>query len=282
MKAGLVKTLLIAALGGLFLFSCAQPQKPGLSPDVTEAQGRLAGDDFQGALDSFAALAESYPDNKALQKKYAAAVEKTKARADKWFEEKNFVAADKAYSLLLANFHLFTAFEKSLSFGPEFLTRRILQCQEHLSERRARQALAEGDYLKALDGFIVLPLEVLRDPALSAGLRRIMEEINGLAEKALARKDFVAAGKGYAVLWREYPMARQVSLSLPFSRNDLDEGVKKCRTQLTREGLDQYRKGNLKEAILIWQGLLQFDPDNAEIRRAVDTATEQLKKLRDR
>jgi cytochrome c-type biogenesis protein CcmH/NrfG len=58
--------------------------------------------------------------------------------------------------------------------------------------------------------------------------------------------------------------------------------LKKCRAQLTRDGLDQYRKGNLKEAIAIWQGLLQFDPDNAEIRKAVDTATEQLKKLQKR
>jgi hypothetical protein len=109
-----------------------------------------------------------------------------------------------------------------------------------------------------------------------------MEELKGLAERALARKDFVAAGKGYAVLWREYPMAQQVGLSLSFSRNDVDEGIKNCRTQLTREGLDQYRKGNLKEAIVIWQGLLQFDPDNAEIQKAVDTATEQLRKLQKR
>jgi cytochrome c-type biogenesis protein CcmH/NrfG len=59
----------------------------------------------------------------------------------------------------------------------------------------------------------------------------------------------------------------------------VDIKLKSCGTQLTREGLEQYRKGNLKEAIAAWQGLLQFDPDNAEIRKAVDTATEQLKKL---
>jgi hypothetical protein len=100
-----------------------------------------------------------------------------------------------------------------------------------------------------------------------------------LTDKAVARKDFVAAGKGYAVLWREYPMVQQANVVLSFSRNDAGEGVNNCRTQLTREGLDQYRKGNLKEAIGIWEGLLQFDPDNAEIRKAVDTAAEQLKKL---
>jgi len=282
MSARLAKTLLVAATSGLFLFSCAPPNKPGLRPDMTQAQRRLAGDDFQGALDSFAALAESYPDDKAVLKEYTAAVKKMKARADEWFEEKDFDAAEKTYSLLLANFLRFTGFEKSLPFEPEFLRQRVLECQEHLSERRARQSLAEGDYLKALDGFKVLSLEVLRDPALSAGLRRIMEEIKGLADKALARKDFVAAGKAYAVLGQGYPLAQQLGLSLSFSRNDPDESIQKCRTQLTREGLDQYRKGNLKEAIAIWQGLLQFDPDNAEIRKAVDTATGQLKKLQKR
>jgi hypothetical protein len=43
--------------------------------------------------------------------------------------------------------------------------------------------------------------------------------------------------------------------------------------------LEQYRKGNLAEAIAVWQGILLFDPDNIEIKKAIDTATEQLKKL---
>lgn len=282
MRSGLFKTLLAAAAGGLVLFSCTPPRKPGLRLDMEQAQQRLAVGDFQGALASYAAIAESYPGDKAVLREYSEAVEKIKARADGWFEEQDFAAAEKAYSLLLVSFFRFTEFERSLSFGRESLSRRVLKCQEQLSERRARQSLAEGDYLRALDGFKGLPPEVLRSPAQSAGLRRIMEEIKGLADRSVARKDFVAAGKGYAVLWREYPMAQQVGLSLSFSRNDVDEGIKNCRTQLTREGLDQYRKGNLKEAIVIWQGLLQFDPDNAEIQKAADTATEQLRKLQKR
>ena len=60
----------------------------------------------------------------------------------------------------------------------------------------------------------------------------------------------------------------------------MEDGLKKCRVQLTRDGLDLYRQGKLKEAIAIWQGLLEFDPDNIEIRKAVDTATEQLKTIK--
>jgi len=281
MRASPVRAILVTA-GALFLSSCAPSGKPGLRPDMTRAEHYVAVGDFQGALDSYASLAESFPDDRAVRKEFAGAIEEIKAQADARFKEKDFASAEKTYSLLLDNFPRFRAFQGSLSFGPEVLRRRVQECLEHLSERLARQALARGDYLKALEGFKGLPPEVLRSPAQAAGLRRIMEEIRSLADKALARKDFVAAGKGYAVLWREYPLAKQVNISLSFTRNDAEEGLKNCRAQLTREGLDQYRKGNLKEAIAIWQGLLQFDPDNAEIRKAVDTATEQLKKLQKR
>lgn len=281
MKAGLLKVILIAA-AGLFLYSCAPPSKPGLRPDMTRAQHCLAVGDFRGALDSFSMLAESYPGDRSVMKEFAGAVEHIKAKADGSFKEKDFPAAEKTFSLLLANFPRFAGFKRSLSFGPESLRQLILECQMHLSEQRARQSLARGDYLTALDSFKGLPPEALRSQPQSAGLRRIMEEIKGMTDKAIARKDFVSAGKGYAVLWREYPFAQEVGLAFSFTRNEMDEGLKKCRIQLTREGLDQYRKGNLKEAIAIWQGLLQFDSENAEIRKAVDTAAEQLKKLQKR
>jgi len=280
-KTGRIKSALAAA-GLLWLFSCAPPGKPGLKPDLERAEHYLAVGDFQGALDSYASLAESFPDDRAVRKEFAGAVEEIKAQADGRFKEKDFASAEKTYSLLLDNFPRFRAFQESLSFGPEVLRRRVQECLEHLSERLARQALARGDYLKALEGFKGLPPEVLRSPAQAAGLRRIMEELRSLADKALARKDFAAAGKGYAVLWREYPMAQQTNISLSFTREDAEEGLKSCRAQLTREGLDQYRKGKLKEAIAIWQGLLEFDTDNTEIQKAVVTATEQLKKLQKR
>ena len=278
MRYALVRSILAAAGGVLLLFSCAPPP-PVSRPDLGSAQQRLAAEDFAAALDLYAAMAESLPGDRGLIREFKEAAEKIKRSADVRFAERDFSAAEKTYSLLVENFPRFTEFERSLSFWTESLSGRIRECQTRLSERRARQSLAEGDYLRALDGFKVLPPEILQDPAQSAGLRRIMEETKRLADKALARKDFVAAGKGYAVLWREYPLARQAGLSLTFYLNDTEEGLKSCRAQLTREGLDQYRKGNLADAISIWQGLLQFDPENVEILKAVETASEQLKKL---
>jgi len=278
MKNGGLKAILAAAAGALLLFSCAPPP-PVTGPDLGYARQRLAAEDFAAALDSYAATAQSYPGDRGVLRDFKEAAEKIKKSADARFADRNYAEAEKAYSLLIENFPRFAEFERSLSFDPESLSGRVLECRVRLSERRARQSLAEGDTLRALDGFKVLPPEVLGNPAQSAGLRRIMEETKGLSDKALARKDFVAAGKGYAVLSREYPLARQAGLSLTFSLSEAEEGLKSCRSQLTREGLDQYRKGNLTEAIAIWQGLLQFDPENVEILKAVETAAEQLKKL---
>jgi cytochrome c-type biogenesis protein CcmH/NrfG len=61
-----------------------------------------------------------------------------------------------------------------------------------------------------------------------------------------------------------------------FSKEALTKAVAVCRESLTKAGLTEYRKGNLAEAIAVWKGLLSFDPDNAEIKKAVNTARTQL------
>jgi cytochrome c-type biogenesis protein CcmH/NrfG len=59
----------------------------------------------------------------------------------------------------------------------------------------------------------------------------------------------------------------------------LAEGIAACREGLTKTGLEEYRKGNLAKAISVWEDLLSFDPDNTEIKKAVDTARTQLNKV---
>jgi len=40
-----------------------------------------------------------------------------------------------------------------------------------------------------------------------------------------------------------------------------------------------YREGNIGNAISLWKSILTFDPGNASIKKAIDTATTQLKNL---
>ncbi|MGB7295543.1 MAG: hypothetical protein WBC70_08125 [Candidatus Aminicenantales bacterium] len=281
MKIRLGRAFLVVILSwGAFYSSCVPPKEPSLRPDTSQAQRYVVVGDYEKAIASYAEIAEQYPGHKSVLNEYAGVIEEMKAEADRSFDSGDWNAAEKTYSLLSANFPRFAAFERTLSFGAPLLNQRILECRIQLSEGKARQSLAAGDYQRTLDSYRILPPEVLREPRVSAGLRRIMEELKRLADTAVARKDFPAAGKAYAALRSGYPLVGQANLSLTFAKNVPEEGIKKCRAQLTKDGLDLYRKGRLKEAIAIWQGLLEFDQDNAEIRKAVDTATEQLEKLK--
>lgn len=285
MDSRLLRILFISVLiGGAVLSACLQPKGPGarpvVRPDTSRAQRYFAIGEFQEAIASFAETVEQYPDDGSVLSEYREMIEKIKAGADRSFDSGDYDGAESVYRILAENFSLFAALEGTLSFGPPLLSRRILECQASLSERRARKSLAARDYPRTLDSFRSLPPDVLQESRVSAGLGRMMEELKRSADRALARKDFRAAGKAYAALRDGLPLSDQAGLALGFLKSIVEKGLETCRAQLTKDGLDRYRKGQLKEAISVWQGLLEFDPDNAEIRKAVDTASEQLKKLR--
>ncbi|OGP78142.1 MAG: hypothetical protein A2V86_03085 [Deltaproteobacteria bacterium RBG_16_49_23] len=48
--------------------------------------------------------------------------------------------------------------------------------------------------------------------------------------------------------------------------------IESCRKILFENGLAQYRSGNLNQAISVWRSILTFDPQNQEVKKAVDTA----------
>jgi hypothetical protein len=53
-----------------------------------------------------------------------------------------------------------------------------------------------------------------------------------------------------------------------------------CSDRLSRLALTQYRQGNLTAAISLWKSILEFEPGNAGAKKAIDTASTQLKNLR--
>ena len=65
---------------------------------------------------------------------------------------------------------------------------------------------------------------------------------------------------------------------LPFKRR-APGSARPGRESLTKTGLREYRNGNLAKAIAVWESLLEFDPDNEEIKKAVKTAKTQLNEI---
>lgn len=276
MKKAFFLILIFSAL----IPACVSKQKETVQPILNQSVEYFAAGDLQMAIDSYDRAIKKYPDDPKIQKSYLESLEAIRQQGDKAFQAKDFVGAQRIYSLLKKNFPRFKSIEDSLSFTAQSLSRWIRDCQFELCQSQARQALKDGDVQKAFDVAKACSQSHPDDKEFAASLVRIAEEIRGAADKALAREDFVAAGKLYHSLWKGFSPSEKSATPPAFARGSLEEGIKKCRMELTKRGLEQYRQGKLAEAISTWEGLLSFDPDNVEIKKAVETAREQLKKLK--
>jgi tetratricopeptide (TPR) repeat protein len=267
-------------LSGILLTSCAPPKKVSFYPLIYRSQQYLRAGDFQKAIDTCQAMCEAYPDSQTVLDNYIKTLQEIKASADRFFETKDFVSAIRIYSLLSRNFPRFQKFEKSLPFTKELLDTRLRNSRNGISERQARQAFEAGDSDNAIEVYAIRHLENPNDADWTAGFISILEDIKRIGDGAFSKENFVLAGRTYSSLFKNFKSFEKFGTSLSFSEKSLDERMKVCRTELHKKALEQYRKENLTEAISIWQGLLTFDPDNVEAKKAIETATIQLKKIK--
>ena len=144
---------------------------------------------------------------------------------------------------------------------------------------QARQHLAAGDYQKAIDFYKGEYIKQPQDQVLVREYVKSLEEIKAAADRSSDREDFASAGKTYNILLKNYPDFKGFTHMLSFDRTELNTKLTNCKTALSRKGFQEYRQGNLSEAISLWQGYLTIDPNNADIRKALNTAKLQQKNL---
>ena len=99
---------------------------------------------------------------------------------------------------------------------------------------------------------------------------------------AFDREDFISAGKLYRILLDNYPDFKPFAHLLSFNIETLNSRITDCSLTLFKGALEKYRKGNLADAISIWEQILSYDPENLEVKRAIDTANTQLKSLKEK
>ena len=94
-----------------------------------------------------------------------------------------------------------------------------------------------------------------------------------------SREDFASSGRAYYVLLKNKSACRELFRELSPDSGHLHARLRDCSSHLSQRALAEYRKGNLAEAISIWKSILVFDPNNARIMKAINTATAQMKNL---
>ncbi len=145
---------------------------------------------------------------------------------------------------------------------------------------KADEYVASGDFKNALDFLKNAAEKNPKDEALEEGYIATVEEIKKAADKAFDKGDFTLSGKTYHLLLRSLPQSNGFSAGLSFTKKTLTKRLGECSTALSQQALSQYREGNIESAITLWKSILSFDPGNTSIKKAIDTATTQLKNLK--
>ena len=145
---------------------------------------------------------------------------------------------------------------------------------------KADEYVAKGDFKSALDFHKSAAEKYPDDEALEEGYIATVEDIKKTADRAFEKGDFALSGKIYHVLLKSVRQANGISVRLSFTKKSLTERLDECRSALSQQALGQYREGNIGNAISLWKKVLSFDPGNTSIKKAIDTATTQLKNLK--
>jgi tetratricopeptide (TPR) repeat protein len=155
--------------------------------------------------------------------------------------------------------------------------------QEHKvitdTTRQTQATIALGEYKKALE-LCSNSYDRYHYPGLRSSYARTAEQIRNTADSAYQRKDFAEAGSIYNTLFESGITTRDFAQSLSFDDDYLNGQISLCSKALMENGLMKYREEKLDEAIVIWKKALVFDPDNTGIKNSIETATQQLQKLK--
>ena len=143
----------------------------------------------------------------------------------------------------------------------------------------AKKHMEAGEYQKAIDVYNVEVQKHPHDLSLAREYVKSIENIASTADKALDEKDFASAGRNYDILLKNYANFKGFDKELSFNSIYLNEKLSYCKKAIFKQGFQEYRKGNLSEAIALWQDLLVIDPQNTDIKKTLRTAKLQKKNL---
>lgn len=249
-------------LASLIVGACASANRPVVSRAPADATPSLSVDGSRKDLELIAT------------------VEETKKAADDARNLKNYGPAAETYRTLLEDWDGFSAFAAKLTFSRGDVEAGLRICRVSLCALQARQELGAEHYTKALALYQAALMDYPGDEALRAGYAGAVDEIKAGGDRALAAKNFSLAGKIEKLLLKNLAAFKGLQTTAVLNGEGLLEAIKVCSTNLTSRGLAEYRKGNLATAIEVWQSLLAFEPENTEVKKAVETAKAQLGKLR--
>jgi len=244
-----------------------------------QAQMEIEAGKFQRAIDFWKEIYQKYPQDPTVRSGYIKTLESIKSRGDQAFGRNDFKLAEKIYEVLEKNWVHFSDFSQSLSFRKNVLAKKTKTSRCLFTEEQVSSHLKAGEFRKAIDLCKEIYQRYPQDHTVRSGYIRTLESIKTSGDRAFEGSDFALAGCVYEIVLRNVSSVSHLNGSFSFSREGLIAKIKSCKKILFENGLKQYRAGNLNQAISLWKSILAFDPENQEIKKAVDMASLQFRNL---
>jgi tetratricopeptide (TPR) repeat protein len=277
--------VVVAAAAGLALASCVSVNRATVKPGPSDTARFMVAGEYQKAIELQKARRLKEPRNRKVAAEYVATVEEIKRTADAARVKGDYATAAGTYSLLVGSWDEDKAVVEALTFKKSDLEAGLGTCRRAIRGQEARREMKAGNFTKAVGLYKAALTDQPGDKAARADYASAILEIKAAGDKALIGRDYATAGRIHVLLLNNLGsfeglegIGKAAAASLKEDR--LVEAIKVCRQGLTNSGLAEYRKGNLEKAIEIWDSLLAFDPGNAEIKKAVETAKAQLGKVK--
>jgi tetratricopeptide (TPR) repeat protein len=151
--------------------------------------------------------------------------------------------------------------------------------QQTLFRKKIASLLEKRSYRRAIE--LMSGGNQPGSPAAGMG-REYITAINGLitvGEEFLSRGDYAVAGQSFKWALESYPVEPSLRDRIRLDPKQLKKQMDTCSSRLMEQGLMEYRRGNLENATRKWKEIIAFDPGHKEAKKAIETATAQLRTL---
>lgn len=146
-------------------------------------------------------------------------------------------------------------------------------------QTRIDQALKAAEFRTALNLLQQGQVNDQPDPVQNISWQKTLNGLLAQAENHMRNKEFPAAGHLYHLVLETLSDHKDlepfVDMDMPQVKGRLDE----CADLLLEKGLQAYRRGNLEQALEIWDRINGFHPHHKASQRAIHTTKRQLQTL---
>jgi tetratricopeptide (TPR) repeat protein len=175
--------------------------------------------------------------------------------------------------------HETTALPKARIQAPTESTLPSAQ-KNDLARRQARQLLEKQDYIGAINLIQAEIRKGLDEQVMGEEYLQAANSSLGQADTFLKQGRYPKAALIFKTVQESYPQSLGLQKQVTASPMQLANKLNLCTEKLMEEGLVAYRSGEFAIAIVVWEQVLEFNPQHQAAQNSIQTTQLQISNLK--